>query len=132
MSAESMCARNYLDRKLRVGQATQFKLADMDIQITAARAMVRHTCTLKNAGVPYSRESAIAKTFCADVAMRVAADTMAIMGHYGYLRESAAQRLVRDAKILQIYEGTNQIQRIVIARELFRDAERASGAKAGQ
>jgi alkylation response protein AidB-like acyl-CoA dehydrogenase len=62
----------------------------------------------------------------------VAADAMAIMGRYGYSMESAAQRLVRDAKILQIYEGTNQIQRIVIARQLLSEPERGSGAKAGE
>jgi alkylation response protein AidB-like acyl-CoA dehydrogenase len=64
--------------------------------------------------------------------MRVAADAMAIMGRYGYSQESAAQRLARDAKILQIYEGTNQIQRIVIARQLLSEAERGAVAKAGE
>jgi len=113
------------------GQAMQFKLADMEIQVAAARAMVRHTCSLKDAGLPYSKESAIAKTFCTDVAVRAAADAMAIMGKYGYSEDSAAQRLMRDAKILQIYEGTNQIQRIVIARNLLGDPERGVGAKAG-
>jgi len=113
-------------------QALQFQLADMEIQVTAARALVRHTCALKDAGHPYSKESAIAKTFCTDVAMRVAAGAMAIMGKYGYSAESPAQRLVRDAKILQIYEGTNQIQRVVIARQLLGDPERGRGAKAGE
>jgi len=122
----------YPGGKSRPSQAVQFKLADMEIQIAAARAMVRHTCSLKDAGFPYSKESAITKTLCADVAMRVTADMMAIMGRYGYSEESAAQRLVRDAKIQQIYEGTNQIQRIVIARQLLSEAERSSGVKAGE
>ena len=121
----------YAAGKSQPSQALQFKLADMEIQIAAARAMVRHTCSLKDAGAPYSKESAIAKTFCADVAMRAASDMMAIMGRYGYSEESAAQRLVRDAKILQIYEGTNQIQRVVIARHLLGDPERGFGAQAG-
>lgn len=115
----------------KCSQALQFKLADIEIQVAAARAMVRHTCALKNAGAPYSRESAIAKTLCSDVAMQAAAATMSIMGCYGYSEESDAQRLVRDAKILQIYEGTNQIQRIVIARHLLNDPERGLTRKAG-
>jgi acyl-CoA dehydrogenase len=126
----------YLHRRHGAGksqprQSVQFKLADMQIQIAAARTLVRHTMRLKDAGASYTKESAISKTFCADVAMRAASDALAIMGQYGYSDESVAQKLVRDAKILQIYEGTNQIQRLVIARQLLSDYERGLSAGAG-
>ena len=103
-------------------QGVQFMLADMAMQVHAARLMVRHAAALIDRGAPSTAiESSMAKCFAADAAMRVATDAVQIFGGYGYTREYPVERHFRDAKITQIYEGTNQIQRIVIARELARD-----------
>ena len=100
-------------------QAIQFMLADMDIKVEAARQLVYHVGELMDAGTPrFSRESAIAKTFASDVAMSVTNDAIQVLGGYGYMKEFPVERMMRDAKITQIYEGTNQIQRMVIARAL--------------
>jgi acyl-CoA dehydrogenase len=101
-------------------QSIQFKVADMAIQVEAARQLVRLSLSLKEAGLPYSKEAAMAKTLASDVAMRVTAAAVEIMGEYGYSTDSVVQKLMRDAKVIQIYEGTNQIQRIVIAGQLLR------------
>ncbi len=101
-------------------QAVSFMLADMAIQIEAARQLVYHTATLKDAGLAYSKEAAMAKTFASDTAVKVALDAIQIMGGYGYFREYPVERLLRDAKITQIYEGTNQIQRVVIASHILK------------
>ncbi len=102
-------------------QAIQFMLADMDIQVEAARQLIYHVGELMDAGVPrFSRESAIAKTFASDAAISVTNDAIQVLGGYGYMKEFPVERMMRDAKITQIYEGTNQIQRMVIARELAR------------
>jgi alkylation response protein AidB-like acyl-CoA dehydrogenase len=100
-------------------QAIQFMLADMDIQVEAARQLVYHVGELMDVGAPrFSRESAIAKTFASDAAISVTNDAIQVLGGYGYMREFPVERMMRDAKITQIYEGTNQIQRMVIARAL--------------
>ncbi len=100
-------------------QGIQFMLADMDIQVEAARRLIYHVGELMDAGAPrFSRESAIAKTFASDMAMRVTNDAIQVLGGYGYMKEFPVERMLRDAKITQIYEGTNQIQRLVIARAL--------------
>jgi alkylation response protein AidB-like acyl-CoA dehydrogenase len=100
-------------------QAIQFMLADMDIQVEAARQLIYHVGQLMDAGVPrFSRESAIAKTFASDTAISVTNDAIQVLGGYGYMKEFPVERMMRDAKITQIYEGTNQIQRMVIARAL--------------
>jgi alkylation response protein AidB-like acyl-CoA dehydrogenase len=100
-------------------QAIQFMLADMDIQVEAARQLIYHVGELMDAGVPrFSRESAIAKTFASDTAISVTNDAIQVLGGYGYMKEFPVERMMRDAKITQIYEGTNQIQRMVIARAL--------------
>ncbi len=101
-------------------QAVSFMLADMAIQIEASRQLVYHAASLKDAGVPFGKEAAIAKTFASDTANKVATDAVQIMGGYGYSREYPVERLMRDAKITQIYEGTNQIQRIVIAGHILK------------
>jgi len=101
-------------------QAIQFMLADMVIQIEAARAMVyRSASAIDNKVLNASHLSAIAKTFASDTAMRVTTDAVQIMGGYGYMKEQPVERMMRDAKITQIYEGTNQIQRVVISRALL-------------
>ena len=100
-------------------QGVQFMLADMAMQIHAARLMVHHAAALLDRGAPGTAiNSSMAKCFAADAAMRVATDAVQIFGGYGYTREYPVERHMRDAKITQIYEGTNQVQRLVIAREL--------------
>jgi alkylation response protein AidB-like acyl-CoA dehydrogenase len=106
-------------KPLAAHQSVQFKLADMQIQVEAARQMVRRALHLKDAGLPYSKESAIAKTLASDTAMRVTADAVELTGSYGYSKDSVVEKLMRDAKVMQIYEGTNQVQRIVIAGQLL-------------
>jgi alkylation response protein AidB-like acyl-CoA dehydrogenase len=94
-------------------------LADMDIKVEAARRLVYHVGELMDQGAPhFTRESAIAKTFASDIAMEVTNDAIQVLGGYGYMKEFPVERMMRDAKICQIYEGTNQIQRLVIARAL--------------
>lgn len=112
--------REQFGKPIAQQQAVAFMLADMAIQIEAARQLVYHAAALKDAGLPYGTEAAMAKTFASDMAVKVALDAIQIMGGYGYSREYPVERLLRDAKITQIYEGTNQIQRVVIAGNLLR------------
>ncbi|MDR7868535.1 MAG: acyl-CoA dehydrogenase family protein [Sporomusaceae bacterium] len=117
-------AKRQLDvngKPLAANQSVAFKLADMAIRTEAAKQLVRNCLRLKDAGLPYTMEAAMAKTFATDTGMRVAADAMEIMGAYGYSQDSVVEKLVRDAKIQQIYEGTNQIQRLVISGILLKD-----------
>jgi len=104
-------------------QAIQHLLADMAIQIEAARALVYQTCRHIDSGEKnISKESAMAKVMASDTAMKVTIDAVQIMGGYGYMKEYPVEKMMRDAKITQIYEGTNQIQRNVIALELIKEA----------
>ncbi len=100
-------------------QAIQFMLADMDIQIEAGRQLVRHCCRMVDKGVVDARQGSIAKTFVGDTAVKVALDAIQVLGGYGYSREYPVEKLLRDAKIYQIFEGTNQIQRMTIAGHLM-------------
>jgi alkylation response protein AidB-like acyl-CoA dehydrogenase len=101
-------------------QAIQFMLADMKIQLEAARALVYKTAGLIDAGDPtFGAFSAIAKCFASDMAMRVTTDAVQVLGGYGYMKDYPVERMMRDAKILQIFEGTNEIQRVVVARHLL-------------
>jgi len=100
-------------------QAMQFKIANMEIRAETARQMVAHALKLMDAGKPYGKESAIAKCYAGDVAVQNAVEAIQIMGGYGYSREYPVEKLLRDAKIFQIYEGTNEIQRIVIAKNVI-------------
>ena len=101
-------------------QGIQFMLADMAIQVYAARLMIHHAASLLDRGAPTNvLEAAMAKCFASDAAMRVTTDAVQIFGGVGYTREFPVERLMRDAKVTQIYEGTNQIQRLIIARELL-------------
>lgn len=101
-------------------QAMQFKFADMEIKTETARQMVAHALTKMDLGLPFSKESAIAKCYGADVAMQVASEAIQVFGGYGYSKEYPVEKLLRDAKIFQIFEGTNEIQRIVIANNMIR------------
>lgn len=96
-------------------QALQFMMADMAIETESARQCCLHAAELADAGIPSSLEAAIAKTKGADAGMKCAVDGLQILGGYGYMREYPMEKLMRDAKIVQIYEGTNQVQRMVIA-----------------
>ena len=101
-------------------QALQFMMADMDMQTEAARQTVIYCINRIMAGLPYSREAAICKCFAGDTAVSCALDSIQILGGYGYSREYPVEKLLRDAKIFQIFEGTNQIQRVVIAGQLLK------------
>ena len=102
-------------------QAVQHLLADMATQLEAARALVYATARMVDAGVKdFSKEAAMAKVFASDTAMKVTTDAVQVMGGYGYMRDYPVEKMMRDAKITQIYEGTNQIQRNVIALELIK------------
>lgn len=100
-------------------QLVQAMIADMAMQVEAARLLAYKACWLKDQGVPYGKESAIAKCFAGDTAMKVTTDAVQVLGGYGYSKEYPAEKLMRDAKIMQIYEGTNQIQRLVIANNIL-------------
>ncbi|MCB5247714.1 MAG: acyl-CoA dehydrogenase family protein [Candidatus Cloacimonetes bacterium] len=103
-------------------QAVQFMLADMATQIEAARALVWQTAKMIDAGERnFSKESAMCKYFASDVAMQVTTDAVQILGGYGYMKEYPVEKMMRDAKILQIYEGTNQIQRGIVAANLLKE-----------
>jgi len=99
-------------------QGIGFMLADMATQVSAARALLLATARLRDAGRPYATEAAKAKLYATDVAMRVTTDAVQVLGGYGYVADHPVERYMREAKVLQIVEGTNQIQRMVIARSL--------------
>jgi acyl-CoA dehydrogenase len=115
--------------KAQPGQTLQFKLADMRIEIEAARQLLYHTMNLRDAGLPYSAESAMTKTFSSDIAMKITTQAVQLMGSFGYTTGIA--KLMRDAKIMQIYEGTNQIQRLVISRAVLAPARPAVAVQKG-
>ena len=100
-------------------QGIQFMIADMARDIEAARMLTWHAAWLFDQGKNASKESACAKLFATDTAMRVAIDAVQIFGGNGYIKEYPVEKLMRDAKLLQIYEGTNQIQRLVIAKNIL-------------
>lgn len=102
-------------------QAIQFKLADMATQIEAARLLTYQAAWLESQGLPYGKASAMAKLMAGDVAMQVTTEAVQVFGGYGYTREYPVERMMRDAKITQIYEGTNEIQRVVIANYLMKE-----------
>jgi alkylation response protein AidB-like acyl-CoA dehydrogenase len=104
-------------------QGVGFLLADMATQVAAARAVTLHAARLRDLGRPYSVEAAKAKLFATDAAMRVTTDAVQVLGGYGYVSDHPVERYFREAKMLQIVEGTNQIQRLVISRSLARGAE---------
>jgi alkylation response protein AidB-like acyl-CoA dehydrogenase len=112
--------RRQFGQPIAAFQAIQFMLADMAMQVHGARLMVHHVASLVDRGVVGAvLEASMAKCFAADAAMKVATDAVQVFGGVGYTREFPVERFMRDAKIMQIYEGTNQIQRLVIGRELL-------------
>lgn len=101
-------------------QAVAFKLADMATNIEAARLLVYKTAILKDEGNPFGTSASMAKTFASEVAMKTTVEAVQVHGGYGYVREYHVERMMRDAKITQIYEGTSEIQRIVVSRDILR------------
>ncbi|VBB07031.1 acyl-coa dehydrogenases signature 1 [Lucifera butyrica] len=107
-------------KPIAANQAIAFMLADMATKVDAARLLVYRAAYLKDKGLPYAKEAAMAKLFASDAAMAVTTDAVQIFGGYGYSREYPVERLMRNAKITQIYEGTNQVQRMVISSSVLR------------
>ena len=107
-------------KPIAANQAIQFMLADMATKVQAARLMTWWSAKVTETGRPYLYESSMAKNFASDVAMEVATDAVQIFGGYGYIREYPVEKLFRDAKITQIYEGTNQIQKQVVANQILK------------
>ena len=99
-------------------QAVQFRLADMATQLEAARQLIHHAAALKDAGEPCLKQAAMAKLFASEMAERVCSDAIQIHGGYGYVADFPVERIYRDVRVCQIYEGTSDIQRILIARNL--------------
>ena len=103
-------------------QAIQFTIADMATQVEAARALVYQAAAQIDAGIEsVEKLSAIARLYASDAAMKVTTDAVQILGGYGYMRDYPVERMMRDAKVTQIYEGPNQIQRLIVARELLKE-----------
>jgi alkylation response protein AidB-like acyl-CoA dehydrogenase len=110
--------REAFEQKLVEHQAIAFKLADMAISIKAGRLLALDAARRKDAGLPYAAASAMAKTFAAEMSERVCSDALQIFGGYGYMKDHPIERLYRDARVFQIYEGTSEIQRLLIGREI--------------
>lgn len=107
-------------KPIAANQAISFMLADMATKVEAARLLTYRAASAKDNHLPYSKEAAMAKMFASDIAVEVTTDAVQIFGGYGYSREYPVERMMRDAKITQIYEGTNQAQRMVIAGSILR------------
>ena len=99
-------------------QAVQFRLADMATRIEAARQLIRHAAAMKDAGLPCLKEAAMAKLFASEMAEKVCSDAIQVHGGYGYVSDFPVERIYRDVRVCQIYEGTSDIQKILIARAL--------------
>jgi alkylation response protein AidB-like acyl-CoA dehydrogenase len=99
-------------------QAVQFRLAEMAMQIEAARQLILHAASMKDAGLPCLKEAAMAKLFASEMAERVVSSAMQVFGGYGYVADFPIERIYRDVRVCQIYEGTSDIQKILIARAL--------------
>ncbi len=110
--------RETFGRRIIDHQGLGFLLADMEAAVQTGRAATLHAARLKDAGLPFSREASIAKLVATDSAMKVTTDAVQVFGGYGYTRDFPVERYMREAKVMQIFEGTNQIQRMVIARSL--------------
>ncbi len=122
-------AKNYAKRRIQFGvpiaqhQAVQFMLAEMAINIEAARLLVWKAARLADQGIRNSKEAAMAKAFAADMAMRATTDAVQIYGGMGYTKWHPVEKLMRDAKVIQIYEGTAQIMRMIVSRQLLKETE---------
>jgi alkylation response protein AidB-like acyl-CoA dehydrogenase len=115
-------AREQFGQPIANFQGVEFLLADMEAAVTSARATYLHAARLRDAGRPFSKQAAVAKLVCTDNAMRVTTDAVQVLGGAGYTEDFPVERYLREAKVTQIFEGTNQIQRLVIARQLLKNA----------
>ncbi|MFH0822578.1 MAG: acyl-CoA dehydrogenase [Pseudomonadota bacterium] len=118
-SIEYARTREQFGKPIAEFQAIQWKVADMATRLDAAQLLIWRAATLEDRGMPFEKEAAMAKMYASDTAMKAAVEGVQILGGYGYCREFPMERHMRDAKITQIYEGTNEIQRLVIARNLL-------------
>ncbi len=118
-AAEYAKTREQFGRPISDFQAISFMLADMSTKIEASRLLTYQAAYLENAGLPYGKASAMAKLFASETAMEVTTNAVQIFGGYGYTRDYPVERFMRDAKITQIYEGTSEVQRLVISRYLL-------------
>ncbi len=112
--------RRQFGRAIAEFQGLAFLVADMEAAVTSARATYLHAARLKDAGRPFSKEAAVAKLVATDAAMRVTTDAVQVLGGAGYTQDFPAERYLREAKVTQIFEGTNQIQRLVVGRHVLR------------
>ncbi|WP_109471776.1 acyl-CoA dehydrogenase family protein [Ornithinimicrobium cavernae] len=112
--------REQFGRPIADNQGLAFLLADMAAAVGSARASYLHAARLKDAGQPHTQEASVAKLVATDAAMRVTTDAVQVLGGYGYTKDFPVERFMREAKVTQIFEGTNQIQRLVISRQLLR------------
>jgi alkylation response protein AidB-like acyl-CoA dehydrogenase len=120
--ALAFAGRSHNGRSIRDSQGVQFSLADMATEIAAARHLVYHAAWLKETGRPYGTAASMAKLFASELAMRATTRAVQLLGLHGYTAEYPVERMLRDAKICEIGEGTSEVQRMVIARSFFRDA----------
>jgi alkylation response protein AidB-like acyl-CoA dehydrogenase len=121
--AVAYCAeRKQFQKAIREFEGVQFKLADMATRVEAARALAHHAAGRKDRGEDVTQLAAMAKLFASETAMWVTTQAVQLFGGYGYMRDFPVEKLFRDAKVTEIYEGTNEIQRIVVARGLYPDA----------
>jgi alkylation response protein AidB-like acyl-CoA dehydrogenase len=125
-------ALNYAQERKTFGksllghQALSFRLVDMATQIEVARQMLHHAAALRDAGLACKKEACMAKLFASEMAEKVAREALQIFGGYGYLKEYPIERIYRDVRVCSIYEGTSDIQRIVIGREILKDSQDAA------
>jgi alkylation response protein AidB-like acyl-CoA dehydrogenase len=122
LAAKYATERKSFGKPIGEHQGVAFKLADMATKVEAARLLVLKSAWLKDQGLPFDKESAMAKLYASEVAMEVTTEAVQIHGGYGFVKEYHVERLMRDAKITQIYEGTSEIQRIVISRAVLNEA----------
>ena len=114
--------REQFGQKIIDFQGLAFLLADMEAAVESARATYLHAARLKDRGLPFSREASVAKLVATDAAMKVTTDAVQVLGGYGYTRDFPVERFMREAKVTQIFEGTNQIQRMVISRSMAKSS----------
>jgi alkylation response protein AidB-like acyl-CoA dehydrogenase len=115
--------RKQFGKKLNDFQAIQFKLADMETNIEAARLLTHKAASMKDNGLPNTKEAAIAKLFASEIAEKAASEAVQIFGGYGFIKDYPVEKFYRDVKLLTIGEGTSEVQRIVIARHLLKDLQ---------
>ena len=120
LAASYATERQQFGRAIGQFQGLAFLVADMEAAVSSARATYLHAARLKDAGLPFSKEAAVAKLVATDAAMKVTTDAVQVLGGAGYTQDFPAERFMREAKVTQIFEGTNQIQRLVISRHVLR------------